>query len=111
VSERRFRVEVAEVAARDLEEIAAYIAVDSPTNAGTVLDRLLRRIESLEVAPLRGAVIAELAQLGIRTWRELPARPYRIFYRVFGRRVIVVAVLDGRRDLADVLLDRLVREP
>jgi GrpB-like predicted nucleotidyltransferase (UPF0157 family) len=38
-----------------------------------------------------------------------PDRPYRIVYRISGNTVVVLAVLDGRRDLQDVLLERLVR--
>jgi toxin ParE1/3/4 len=42
-------------------------------------------------------------------YRELLASPYRIFYRVDGRAVHVYAVLDGRSDLSDLLLERLLR--
>jgi toxin ParE1/3/4 len=111
VAERRFLVVWAEAAVRDLEEIATRIALDSPPNAAGVLERLERKAAALEVAPLRGHVVPELQRFGIGTFRELPARPHRIFYRVTGRTVHVLAVLDGRRELADVLLDRLIREP
>jgi toxin ParE1/3/4 len=47
----------------------------------------------------------------MRTWRELVVRPYRLVYRVGSDAVVVLAVFDGRRDLEDVLLDRLVRSP
>jgi toxin ParE1/3/4 len=110
VSDHRLQVVWAEAAVRDLEEIVAHIGLTSPANAEGVLDRLARKAESLGVAALRGHVVPELARFGIRTWRELPARPYRIFYRVTGRLVCVTAVFDGRRDLEDVLLDRLLRD-
>jgi toxin ParE1/3/4 len=111
VAERRFQVEWAEAAVRDLEEIVTRIALDSPPNAERVLDRLTDKAALLETAPLQGHEVPELATFGIHSFRELAARPHRIFYRVTGRRVHVLAVLDGRRDLEDVLLDRLVREP
>ena len=111
MAERRCLVVWAEAAVRDLEEIVTRIAVDSPPNAATVLERLERKAAALEVAPLRGHVVPELQRFGIGTFRELPARPYRIFYRVAGRAAHVLAVLDGRRELEDVLLDRLVRDP
>jgi plasmid stabilization system protein ParE len=38
-------------------------------------------------------------------------RPYRLIYRVERDTVTVLAVFDGRRDLEDVLLDRLLRLP
>jgi toxin ParE1/3/4 len=93
----------------DLEEIVSYIAADSPINAKNVLAKLRGQAESLEVTPLRGRVVPELAQFGIRTWRELFVKPYRIIYRIAEKRVYLLAVLDGRRDLEDVLLERLLR--
>jgi len=51
----------------------------------------------------------ELSQFGMRAWRELVVRPYRIVYRIEGDSVTVLAVFDGRRDLEDLLLERLLR--
>lgn len=109
MSERRFRVHWTEQAVRDLEEIVAYVAADSPGNARKLLKRLESRAEALDVAPLRGRVVPELARFGIRGWRELLVKPYRIVFRVGENEVWVLAVFDGRRDLEDVLLERLVR--
>lgn len=111
MAERRFQVAWAEAARRDLEELVTRIALDSPPAAARVLDRLEQRAAALETAPRQGHVVPELARFGIPTFRELAARPHRLFYRVTGRTVVVLAVLDGRRDLEDVLLDRLIREP
>ena len=47
----------------------------------------------------------------MRTWRELVIRPYRLVYRIEGDTVIVLAVFDARRDLEDLLLERLLRSP
>ena len=56
-------------------------------------------------------MVPELAHFGMRTWRELVVRPYRLVYRIEGDTVTVLAVIDGRRDLEDVLLERLLRTP
>ena len=106
---RRFRVLWAEVAVRDVEELVSYIAADSEAGAERALRRIETRAASLESSPNRGRVVPELAYFGMRTWRELVVRPYRIVYRIERDRVIVLAVLDGRRDLEDVLLERLLR--
>jgi toxin ParE1/3/4 len=110
MSGRRFMVLWGEAAIRDLEEIVAYVAVDSPLAAQNLLGKLRSRAESLEVTPLRGRVVPELARFGIRTFRELLVKPHRIVYRVSESTVFVMAILDGRRDLEDVLLERLTRE-
>lgn len=56
-------------------------------------------------------MVPEFACFGIRTWRELLVKPYRTVYRTAGRGVLVLAIFDGRRDLEDVLLERLLRSP
>ena len=105
----RFYVQWAEDAVRDLEEMVSYVAADSPINARKLLTKLRGRAESLKRTPDRGRVVPELAHFGIRTWRELLVYPHRIIYRRAQRRVIVLAVIDGRRYLEDLLLERLLR--
>lgn len=108
---RRFRVEWAEVAVRDLEEIVAFLALDSPQAAEQTLRRIEHRAATLESSPARGRLVPELARLQMRTWRELVIRPYRLVYRIEGATVTVLALFDARRDLEDLLLDRLLRSP
>lgn len=110
-SEGTFKLSWTEAATRDMEEIVGYIAIESAVNARRLLARLRQRAAALETLPARGRVVPELALLGIVTWRELIVKPYRIVYRIEGRAVQVIAVFDGRRDLDDVLLDRMFRTP
>ncbi len=104
-----FRVLWTESAVRDLEGIVAYIAADAPVNAERILARLKSKVELLEVTPQRGRLVPELLRHGLSVWRELIVRPYRIMYRIDGPTVYVLAILDSRRDLEDLLLERLVR--
>lgn len=111
MSRRVYRVEWAEVARRDLLGIVAYLAVRNPDAAVSTLDRLERRAAALGKTPRRGRVVPELERLQLREYRELVVSPYRLIYRVADPRVLVLGVLDSRRNLEDVLLDRLVGEP
>ena len=58
---------------------------------------------------LRIALPPELRAVGTLHYQEIIERPWRIVYRVQGERVLVLAVLDGRRSLTALLLERLVR--
>jgi toxin ParE1/3/4 len=109
VRKAAFRVLWTETAVRDLENLVGYIAADAPINAGKVLARLKSKAESLKTTPERGRLVPELVQHGLPVWRELIVRPYRILYRIDARTVCVLAVVDSRRDLEDVLLERLLR--
>jgi toxin ParE1/3/4 len=107
--ERPRRIVWSQAAAEDLEAIVAYIALRSPTDARGVLRRLRERAEALRTAPERGRTVPALARFGIRTFRELAVRPYRLLYRAEANSLVVLAVFDGRRDIEDVLFERLIR--
>ena len=107
---RARRVIWTQVADDDLDEILTFIATDSPLSARKLLARLRRKADSLATMAERGRVVPELAFFGIRTWRELLVKPYRLVYRMSADDTVYIsAVFDGRRDLQDVLLERLIR--
>lgn len=105
----RFRVEWTEAASSDLEDIIRFIARDSPLNATKLYKQLRRRAETLRTLPARGRVVPELADLEITVYLELSVPPYRIIYRIEKPKVFVHAVLDARRDLRELLSERLLR--
>jgi toxin ParE1/3/4 len=110
VAEPKYRVVWAKAAALDLEQIILFVASDSPFVAEQLLAKIRRKARSLGTSPLRGRIVPELLRLGMRRWRELVIRPYRLIYRVSRHAIVVLAVFDGRRDLEEVLLERLVRQ-
>lgn len=104
-----FEVLLTADAVRDLEDIVGWIAVhDAPAKADHVRDRLEEAVAALARFPLRGAHPAALLALGIREYRETFFKPYRIIYRVEGRRVYVYLIADGRRDMQTLLARRLL---
>lgn len=108
-SSRSYAVEFASVAQGDLQAIVEYIAADNPGVALRVFDQIKTRCAMLNQMPVRGRVVPELAAFGIHTYRELVVSPWRVVYRIDGKIVYILAIVDGRRNIEDVLLDRLVR--
>ena len=78
-------------------------------NAHRVLDGLADVLDTLSRFPERGSWPKELLGLGIREYRQIFFKPYRIIYRVVGQQVIVYVVADGRRDMQTLLAQRLLR--
>jgi len=93
----------------DLEEIINFIAADSVSNALSVLEKLEIKVATLASQPDRDRLVPELNHLGVCQYRELIESPWRIIYRIEMNKVFVLAVMDSRRDLASILLQRLVR--
>lgn len=106
----KFSVLLVEDAEKDLWEIYLYVAQnDSVEKADRLLDNLERAILKLETLPERGHFPPELERIGVREYREIFFKPYRIIYEVIRSEVFVHCVLDGRRDLQDLLQRRVLR--
>ena len=104
-----FLVQLTNDAARDLEEICDYIERhDEPGREDYVLEQIEKAFSSLSEYPERGNYPAELLDIGIREYREIFSRPYRIIYRVMENNVYVLLIADGRRDMQTLLQRRLL---
>ncbi len=96
-------------AEQDLEGIYDTIAEsDTPAKADFVLTRLLEAADRLAAFPDRGAHPRQLQALGIREYRQIFFKPYRLIYRVIARQVFVYVIADGRRDIQSLLERRLL---
>jgi toxin ParE1/3/4 len=105
-----FSVLLTHDAASDLGELYDYIAHnDSPRKADAVLDKIEALFKELSEMPDRGSYPKELIALGIREYRQVFFKPYPIIYRVIGKKVYVMLIVDGRRDM-QTLLDRRLLE-
>lgn len=105
-----YRVEWAITAQQDFDEIIEYILARDPVNAMKVLVKIESKASTLKLMPDRGRMVPELKSYGIVRYREIQIRPWRLIYRVDEHSVIVVSVIDGRRQLNDLLLERFLRE-
>jgi len=107
---KEYFVSLTEGAETDLNEIVSYIAKDSVQNALRVLERLENKVNSLNKMPERGRYVPELLDKNIREYKELIENPWRIFYKIDGNEVFVLAIIDGRRNIEDILIEKLIRK-
>ena len=104
----QFSVMLTDDSVRDLDELYDYIIRhDLPGKADHVLEQLEKTFASLSEYPNRGSYPKELLALGIREYREIFFKPYRIIYRVIESNVYVLLIADGRRDMQLLLQRRL----
>jgi len=79
-----YRVELTAAAERDVDEIVQYIAEhDLPERTMRVLDAIEAAVNGLATEPHRGSYLKGLAAVGIRGFREVYFKLYRIIDRVF----------------------------
>ena len=81
-------------AAEDLEAIAAYIAQDSEAYASSVVRTILQKCRVLADFPELGRIVPEFENDALR---EIFAYSYRIIYKVETDRVIIAAIVHGKR--------------
>lgn len=91
-------------ALEDVDAIAAYIARDSVFYAASVVEKMLATAASLNHFPQTGRVVPELNQPDLR---ERFIYSYRLIYRIEPQRILVTAVIHGKRLLEDATADRL----
>lgn len=89
-------VEWTEPALSDLEGIRDFIATDSPHYAQLFCDKITAAVEKLEDFPEIGRSVPEAQRDDVR---ELIFQSYRIVYQITSERVLILAVVHGRRDL------------
>src|SRR4051812_13373521 len=103
----KYEVHVTPGAEEDLVEIHGYVArCDSPVNADRLIDKLEKLCSSLASRPERGHVPMELERIGTLQFREVHLKPYRVVYQTIQRAVHVYGILDGRRDMQEILSRR-----
>ena len=101
-----------ETARKDMQDILLYIHQDNPVAARQTLKRIQTRAETLTQFPQRGRQVPELKDLALHhEYRELIEYPWRLIYRIDQQQVYILAILDGRRELNDLLHARLNRTP
>ena len=96
-------------AQNDLDNIIEYISNDSIENALIILYKIKEKAETLYSFPERGRIIPELKYHNIENYRELILNPWRIIYKIEKDIVYVLSVIDGRRNIEDILLERLLK--
>jgi len=96
-------VEWSPEASEDLESIVEYIARDSEFYARAVVSKILEASRNLIDFPFIGRVVPETGDERIR---ERFIYSYRLVYRIEENRILVVAVIHGKR-LFDSIAERL----
>lgn len=91
------RVEWSDLARDDLDELVRYIRRDSAFYARRFGEKVVLATRRLREFPESGRMIPEAED---ETLREIIVQGYRVMYRLEPERVLILAVMHGRRDAA-----------
>ena len=105
---KTYKVKWTTSAVFDLHQIIQYISSQNPLSAKKIFQGIKIRAKNLQKNPRRGRFVPELKAHSILNYQEIFYKPWRIIYRIDEEKVFIFAVIDGRRDLEDILLERLI---
>jgi addiction module RelE/StbE family toxin len=95
-------IRLLQVAEDDLREIINYIALDNPTAATALLDKIENSLSGLISFPLLGKIPAEEALAGMG-YRFLTVNNYLVFYTVEEKIIWVHRIIHGARNYISLL--------
>lgn len=93
------KVVITAAAEQDLEDIGDFIAEDNPRKAAETVLRIVRKIEQLDTFPERHQVQEHLPG----AHRFLIVGNYLAVYRIDEEHVYIVRVVQGARDMTELL--------
>jgi toxin ParE1/3/4 len=106
----KYKVYIISDAEEDVLDIYHYVSIsDSLEKAEHLLQNIEETCLSLSKFPERGHVPPELDRIGVTEYREIHFKPYRIIYEVVESDVYIHCILDGRRELQELLEKRIIR--
>ena len=107
---KKYKVLIDPKAKQDIKEIFVYVAKnDGYSSAEKLLNAIEKTCFRLEEFPERGHIPEELRLTGIKRYLEIHYKPYRIIYEINNNLVYIHSVLDGRRNIQEILSERLLR--
>ena len=96
-------------ARQDLLKIYRYIKnAGRPETARRLSEQLTETCRSLSENPERGHMPEEIEGIGSLSCRQLVIKGYRIIYEMLGRTVVIHGIIDGRRNISEVMRQRLL---
>ena len=102
-------VEVSPFAQDDFNEIIEYYSSYSQDYVETTISEFEENVMSLQQHPKSRRIIPELERQGITQYRELIQGYYRIVYKISKDKVVILTVIDGRRNFEEIIIEKLSR--
>ena len=98
----KYTIRLLQAAEEDIKEIITYIALDNPSAAEAMADKIENCLSDLSTYPLIGKIPIEeeLARMG---YRFLIVQNYLVFYTIEDHIIWVHRIIHGARDYLSLL--------
>ena len=106
--DKKYYVKWTAPAREDVNEIIDYISKTNINYAVKVLDNIEENVKKLDMFPNRYRIVPELAKYGYFLYRGITVEYWKIIYKIEVNFVYIMLVIDGRRNLEDLLLKKMI---
>ena len=104
------KVVILDSAEQDLKDLRSYVVKNfSQATWLKTYNKLKESIRNLAAFPLLGAVPPELESLNMNQYRQIISGMNRVIYEPRADAVYIYMIVDTRRDLETLLMQRLMR--
>ena len=104
----KYSVKWSASAREDINEIIDYISLTNQNYAVKILNKIENHIKKLEMFPGRYRIVPELERYVYLLYREIVVDYWRIIYKIENDFVYIMLIIDGRRNLEDIILKKIV---
>jgi len=104
-----YSVEFSTGAKQDIFKLYRYVKdAGKPESARNFSAQMKKACLSLSENPERGHIPEELKGLSVMLCRQIVLKDYRIIYQVIGEVVVISGIIDGHRQLREVMRQRML---
>jgi len=106
--DKKYFVKWTAPAREDVNEIIDHISLTNLNYSVKLMDMIEEKVEKLKTSPKSYRIVPELEKYGYLMYREIIVEYWRVMYKIENKYVYIMLVIDGRRNLEDILLKKMI---
>jgi toxin ParE1/3/4 len=93
----------------ELAEIISYIKYNTgKLTAEKIYTKIMNKVKQASENPEGRRIAPLLREFGINYIHQLNINPWIIFYKVTGKKMEIISIIDGRRNLEEILYKKIL---
>jgi len=93
----------------ELAEIISYIKLNTgKMTAEKIYTKIITEVKQRSENPEGGRIAPLLREFGINYIHQLNINPWIIFYKIADKKMEIISIIDGRRNLEEILYQKII---
>jgi toxin ParE1/3/4 len=105
----KYKIKWSKDAGEEFAEIISWYKYNAGKNiARRIYTKINARIKRLKDMPGIGKPVQILKDIGVNAYRQLVQDNWILYYRIEGQTINIISVIDGRRNLEEILYKKII---